>query len=324
LTTILALFWAEVYYISIDDHEFYTNVVKPATYFVNFLAIICAAVLSYAINSSSHVDIDYMFQQVIIFTATIYFVAAGIFAGYTFLAGSEFKTAPLQIVARKHRLHLLRLLAIMLITVLIIKASILIYLTGKNLPMETTSDLLLVFFYFFLLEVLPLSIVLLYYWASDNGGIDDNFEEFTRDEDNEATPVLNNQNGGGRPNGSNYRGKYGSGRPVPPNFIDSVVATLSNATTESGASTSMNNGSHATTGFSTLHAKPTSPLGITYQSQFHYDLEYNHQDSSLRSLNYTNRSQQHMDAANKRFQSHQNENVYNEYDSLISSTATCP
>ena len=163
LTSILALFWAELYYISKDSAYEFNNVIKPLTYLLNVLAFIGVAIVAYFVSNDYEDDIDYIFLQFTIIVATIYFLAAIIFAYYAHVASIELKTVPIQLSARRNRLGLLRILGVVMILALIIKAAIIISVTGKELITTSNEALSLVFFYYFFLEIFPLSVVLLFY-----------------------------------------------------------------------------------------------------------------------------------------------------------------
>lgn len=188
LTSALALFWAELYYISIEKSDTFVNYVRPITYAINFAALLGAGMLSYYVSVSYTEDVDYVFFQYTILVATVYFISAIMFAYYASAAASELKQAPVQLSARQNRLGLLRLLGGICISALIIKACILIYYTGKSI--ETTSDgaLSSVFFYYFFLELVPIFIVLIYYRVQPQDYDFDDGEDYENDV-SESTPL---------------------------------------------------------------------------------------------------------------------------------------
>jgi hypothetical protein len=174
LTSILALFWAELYYISIQSPLVFTSIIKPVTYAINVGALIAIAVCCFYANSSSGDDVDYVFLQFTITISSVYLIAAIMFGYYARVAASELKQIPVMLSARRERMRVLRMIAFIFIVALLIKACILIYLTGNQI--DTTSVLVLVamFFYYFCLELFPLATVLAFYQVepNPNGGVD--------------------------------------------------------------------------------------------------------------------------------------------------------
>ena len=149
LTSILSLFWAELYYIATDNFAFFTNIVKPTTIIINVLAYI-GLICCWFLDKSA----DYEFIGFTYLAAITYIMASLAFAFYTHVAGAELKNIPIELSARKERLANLQILAAVCITSLIAKAVVLICVTGKTIPSTTPLELILIFMYYILLEVI--------------------------------------------------------------------------------------------------------------------------------------------------------------------------
>ena len=163
LASVLALFWAELYYISTDFAGTFVDIVRPLTYIINGAAYVAVGIITYLVSTSYGNDVDYIFMDYTILAATVYFVAAGMFAYYAGAVAAELKEVPIQLPARRNRLHVLRQLSIIVILALVVKAVVLITITGKSVKTESPASLVAVFLYYFLLELLPLCIILLFY-----------------------------------------------------------------------------------------------------------------------------------------------------------------
>lgn len=192
LASALALFWAELYYISKNEEDEFNYVIKPLTYTVNILAFIGVAVCSYIVSTDYENDIDYVFLQYTILSATVYFIAALMFGYYAHAAATEIKQVPIHLSARKSRLRLLRILALIIIIALIAKASILIAVTGENLPTISAEALSLLFLYYFFLELFPTAVVLVFYRVESRGedGDDSDNRSVTSSDIHEREPLT--------------------------------------------------------------------------------------------------------------------------------------
>lgn len=225
LTSILALFWAELYYISIQNPLVYTSIIKPLTYAINLGALIAIAVCCLYASSSSGDDVDYVFVQFTITISSVYLIAAIMFGYYARVAASELKQIPVMLSARRERMRLLRMIAMIFIIALLIKACILIYLTGNEI--STTSVLVLVamFFYYFCLELFPLATVLAFYYVEPNA--DEDPESNNPSELQPLDPSSSNSNQS-TPSRiwSSLTQSYGS-KPENSNAVDAMIARLS-------------------------------------------------------------------------------------------------
>ena len=175
LASILALFWAELYYISIDRTDIYQCIVRPMTYIVNVIAFFGVTICSIIVSIYYANDVDYIFLQYAILVTTTYLFAALMFAYYAYVAALELENVPLPVTARRDRLFSLRLLAAICIVALILKACATIFMSGKTVPTNSALSLFLVYFYFFFCEIFPICIILIFYRV--DSVIIDNSEE---------------------------------------------------------------------------------------------------------------------------------------------------
>ena len=179
LASVLALFWAELYYISIDRADIYLCIVRPVAYIVNIIAIVGVVVMSIMIGQYYASDVDYVFSQYAMMITSTYLIAAIMFAYYSYMAAQELEKVPLPMMARRDRLFSLRFLAFITIVALASRGSISIYIDNKSLSTDTTTSMTLVFFYFFCFEIFPIIIILIFYridtlLVDENGSKDDN------------------------------------------------------------------------------------------------------------------------------------------------------
>ena len=172
LASILALFWAELYYISIDRADIYLCIVRPVTYILNFMAFAGVIILSIIVSQYYSSDVDYMFLQYTFLITSTYLVAAIMFSYYAYMAALELEKVPLPLTTRRDRLASLRVLAIICIAALTLKGIVSIYVSEKSMLTESFLSLFLIFFYFFFCELLPICVILVFYrvesWDSDN------------------------------------------------------------------------------------------------------------------------------------------------------------
>jgi len=239
LTSVLALFWAELYYISTDMAVVFSNVVKPVTYVVNAAAFVGVAIITYLVSTYYEDDVDYIFLDYTILVATVYLMAALMFGYYAYAAAMELKEAPIQLSARRSRLWVLRFLAIICIMALVIKAAILIYITGMSIPTTSDEALSLVFLYYFFLELFPLAVVLIFYRIEtpELGEKGEGGADYDDPESHEAEPLNRRSQGGGGGNGVGGSGGGGGGGSVIGSNASGVSGT---SITSKGSSSSSN------------------------------------------------------------------------------------
>lgn len=215
LTSILALFWAELYYISIDRADIFKCVVRPVTYIMNTIAVAGVIICSILVGKYYEKDVDYIFLQYTILITTTYLFAAIMFSYYAYVAALELECVPLPITARRNRLFSLRLLACISILALGLKASATVYMTGRFVPTNSTVSLFLVYFYFFFCEILPICVILTFYRVEtmNNDSAEEKDNDFYDNVERQAQITSRSQ----RFSGSNSS----------PEVIDAIIARLS-------------------------------------------------------------------------------------------------
>ena len=215
LTSILALFWAELYYISIDRADIYHCIVRPVTYAMNTIAIAGVIVCSILVGKYYENDVDYIFLQYTILITTTYMFAAIMFSYYAYVAALELECVPLPISARRNRLFSLRLLACISIFALGLKASATVYMTGRSVSTNSAVSLFLVYFYFFFCEILPICVILTFYRVETMNN------ETAEDKDNDFYDNVERQAQ------NTSRSQRFSGSNSSPEVIDAIIARLS-------------------------------------------------------------------------------------------------
>lgn len=215
LTCVLILFWAELYYISIDKADRFVCLVRPIIYFINLAAYIGVIICSCFDARYFAADVDYVFFQYTILITLIYFIAAVMFTYYAYMAASELANVPITIIARRKRLFSLRVLAVISIFALILKASIIIYLNGKKVETVSLLMLSLVILFYFFTEIFPMIIILIFYRVESNGSKgndEDSTEENINDSNSTRRPVSTIRSVGMR---------------TQPEVIDAIILRLS-------------------------------------------------------------------------------------------------
>lgn len=162
LASVLSLFWAELYYISTDNPATFASIVKPVVYVVNAVAFIAAAIIT-GVVSTTYSDVDYIYMNYTILAATVYLFAAVLFAYFAGAVASDFMEIPIKLPARRKRINAVRLIAMITIMALVVKAVILISITGRAIRTDSFAAILGVFCYYLSVDLFPLSVILLYY-----------------------------------------------------------------------------------------------------------------------------------------------------------------
>jgi hypothetical protein len=224
LTSILALFWAEIFYISIDRADIYLWFVRPLTYFINIAAFIGVFICSCIVSSYYADEVDYVFLQYTILITSLYLFAAVMFTYYAYMAAIELEKVPIAIMARRDRLFSLRALALISIFALVLRGSVLIYLNGKSMETESSLMICLVFLYFFLCEIFPMLVILIIYRLDSL-----NHSHDKDDDTNVYIAVEQHKNVTSRtPRSiSPMRQGGGGGGGGQPEVIDAIIARLS-------------------------------------------------------------------------------------------------
>ena len=164
LACVLALFWAEIYYIAIDSVATFENILRPTINLLNVAALIAILLCCY-LSSSSYIqqDGEYIFIQYSIIISIIYCIASILFAYYANRSEEQINQTPIFISTRKERSKALNIISNVFVIALIVRAILIFVMTGKNLKTHTLSEALLVLAYYFLLEIIPVCFAVLYY-----------------------------------------------------------------------------------------------------------------------------------------------------------------
>lgn len=234
LTSILALFWAELYYISIDKIHIFTNIVRPLTYLLNLAAFITIAICLYLVTVSYEDDADYVYIQYSMLIAITYLLSAAIFGYYAHAAAHELKQVPMQLSARKSRLHTLKVLAVICISALVIRPVVVLALTNHSLRTDSSLTVGLFFLYYALLELLPTIATVVFYRVEIMDTSSGPFlYEYDQGDDWETTPLNRADHeqlhlaGGSSVEGSVTAPTGGSGRgDLKRNASDDLVNSL--------------------------------------------------------------------------------------------------
>lgn len=90
------------------------------------------------------------------------------FSYYSYVSAAELKQIPVGLATRKNRLSILRTVAFICIVSLVVKATLLIYLTDTVINTQLLSVLIWMFLFYFALEIIPMVIILSYYHVDPN------------------------------------------------------------------------------------------------------------------------------------------------------------
>jgi Protein of unknown function (DUF1084) len=229
LTLILALFWAELYYISVDRADVFVWWVRPIANLVIMSAFVAVSVCSYIVSTSYANDVDYVFLQYTVLITTIYLVAAVMFAYYAYVAAAELTNVPIGLSARKDRLSTLRVLAVICISALILKAGVLIYLNGREIETVSTTMLVCVYMYYFLCELFPMCVILAFYRVEPLAAESGDADKLPSAGGGGVGQTIVNSHGKKRPSRT-LRSKSpirSAGRAPNPEVVDAIIARLS-------------------------------------------------------------------------------------------------
>lgn len=162
LTCVLALFWAEVYYIAVDHIYDFRNVIRPVIYLINIAAYITIGISCY-LASAEDSDTDYIYLQYSIQISVLYITAAGIFGFYAYQAASQLNLVPTAIVTRKERTEALSNLTFVFIFALLVRAILILVMTDKTIETLSIISVVLMFAYYVLLELVPTIFAVIFY-----------------------------------------------------------------------------------------------------------------------------------------------------------------
>lgn len=169
LACILAMFWAELYYIAIDRFIIYSYLVRPITYGINLLAYIAvgASAATVSTSDSGQLDYSYFFYSIVI--ATVYLLAAAMFTFYGVVSAQELSQVPINLSARQQRLRMLKMLAVITISALVIRAVLMLAAIDQSIVTKTGTELFGLCVYYVALELVPIMTAVAFYrveWKS--------------------------------------------------------------------------------------------------------------------------------------------------------------
>lgn len=195
LTCLLALFWAELFYIARNEEVEFKKIIRPSFYLINVLAYIGVLTCSFIVRSTSDNDVYYVFFQYTLLESICYFMAIALFSYFSSIAAAELMLVPIHLSTRKRRLRSLRLLGVVVVVSLVIKSLVLIAITGRRLVTESAKQLILMFLYYFCLELCPIASVLLFYkvqatLSGKEGMMDDESDEDDYATNEEVAPIV--------------------------------------------------------------------------------------------------------------------------------------
>jgi hypothetical protein len=178
LSSVLALFWAEICYIAVDNVRHYKFFIRPITYVVNLGAFVGVACCVYFINTQDSSDTDYyFFIKYTLFVAILFLLAAIFFAYFANRTVRQLNKTPLLISTRSERITILRVISNIFIFVLVCRATIVLALSEQSLTTSSDVQLFLVSVYYLLLEFLPAVTALVFYRAHRIEAEDDYVDE---------------------------------------------------------------------------------------------------------------------------------------------------
>jgi hypothetical protein len=173
LCSILASFWAELYYISVNAGYVYHESIKPMTWAMNVVALAGVPLCSYAVSRSDEAEASLVFVQYTVFIVMLFGFAACVFGYYAYLAATQLNLAPVELLSRRSSLFSLRMLGCVCIFALIAKALIYIILDGKAVSTGSLTSRISIVMYYFWLEMCPIISILLYYRVVEAEGLSD-------------------------------------------------------------------------------------------------------------------------------------------------------
>jgi hypothetical protein len=163
LACVLALFWAEVYYIAIDQVQEYKSLIRPMTYAINIGAYIAVIGCAYAAVHASSEASSYIYWNFSLLVSILFGLAALIFTFFAYKAASEIAVIPVHLTTRQERTEeLSRIFSIFILT-LLARAACLLLMSNDDLSTDSTLGIVLLSLYFVLLELLPVVFAIIFY-----------------------------------------------------------------------------------------------------------------------------------------------------------------
>lgn len=163
LVCVLALFWAEVYYIAIDQVQEYKNLIRPMTYAINIGAYIAVIGCAYAAVHASSEASSYIYWNFSLLVSILFGLAALIFTFFAYKAASEIAAIPVHLTTRQERTEELSRIFSIFILALLARAACLLLMSNDDLSTDSTLGIVLLALYFVLLELLPVVFAIIFY-----------------------------------------------------------------------------------------------------------------------------------------------------------------
>jgi len=159
---LLAVFWAELYYIATSRAGFYRRIIHPIFITINVLVLSGALIIWILYGTTwNHFDL-YIYWPYSLYIGMLYMMAVGLLASFGRHAFLELTLVPIEIPLRRQKLQEITTVTGICGTTLFMKALAILYIADRALVFKTLSQQFLVLAYFFALEWLP-SVVILYF-----------------------------------------------------------------------------------------------------------------------------------------------------------------
>jgi hypothetical protein len=163
LACVLALFWAEVYYIAIDQVREYRYLIRPMTYAINVGAYIAVIGCAYAAVHSSNDTSAYIYWNFSLLVAILFVLSALVFTFFAYKAATEISSIPVHMSTRQERTEELSRIFTIFILALVARAACLLLMSNDDLITDTSLGIVLVAAYFVLLELVPAIFAIVFY-----------------------------------------------------------------------------------------------------------------------------------------------------------------
>lgn len=163
LACVLALFWAEVYYIAIDQVTEYRYLIRPMTYAINVGAYVAVIGCAYAAVHATSDTSDYIYWNFSLLVSILFVLAAIVFTFFAYKAAMEISSIPVHMSTRQERTDELSRIFTIFILALIARAACLLLMSNDNLSTDTALGVILVAAYFILLELVPVIFAIVFY-----------------------------------------------------------------------------------------------------------------------------------------------------------------
>lgn len=240
LTTLslVALFWAEVYYVAIDRIHIYSNAVAPVVIIFNLFAYAGIFYCTFFVPLSWQSD-AYVYEQFAVGLAIAYILCACLVFYFTMAAAAEINQVPVPLATRKSRTNHLYIIAFICPTALILNAAFCISLRNKALSTRPGEPVFLLSMcvYYVLLELLPLLVVALFYSNRQPCSLsrsvimriastEDSLFGHREDLEDEGSPFVNSTGYRWSQDAGKLRG-YGADHPASDDLVEEIIAKLS-------------------------------------------------------------------------------------------------